>query len=82
MTGYGLLSLAYWYAMGFDGKKSWVAWLLAILYAFTDEYHQSFTPGRHPSLVDVLLFDGGGGALTLAATYWFRNHPEKKPGNA
>jgi VanZ family protein len=65
MTGYGLLAGAYWYGLGFDRKKGWLAWLLAVLYAATDEFHQSFTPGRHPSPVDVLLFDGGGAALAL-----------------
>ena len=70
MTGYGLLAGAYWYGLGFDRKKSWLAWLLAVLYATTDELHQSFTPGRHPSPVDVLLFDGGGAFLALAALNW------------
>jgi len=66
MVGYGLLAGAYWYGLGFDRKKGWLAWLLAVLYAATDEFHQSFTPGRHPSYIDVLLFDGGGAALALS----------------
>ena len=65
MTGYGLLALAYWYGLGFDWKKGWVAWILAVLYAASDEFHQSTTPGRHPSWVDVFLFDGGGAAIGL-----------------
>lgn len=72
MTGYGLLAGAYWYGLGFDRKKGWLAWLLAVLYAVTDELHQFFTPGRHSSPVDVLLFDGGGAALSLAVIYWIR----------
>ena len=67
MTGYGLLAAANWYGLGLDPKKSKLAWLLAVLYAATDEFHQAFTPGRHPSPVDVFLFDGGGAALALAA---------------
>jgi VanZ family protein len=67
MTGYGLLAWAYWYGLRFDRKKGWLAWLLAVLYAATDEFHQSSTPGRHPSPVDVLLFDGGGAAIALSA---------------
>ena len=63
MTGYGLLAVAYWYGLGFDRKKGWLAWLLAVLYAATDEFHQSFTPGRHASVDDVLLFDNGGAIL-------------------
>ncbi|MBI1854398.1 MAG: VanZ family protein, partial [Chloroflexi bacterium] len=33
--------------------------------ALTDEFHQSFVAGRHPSMVDVFLFDGGGAMLAL-----------------
>lgn len=70
MTGYGLLAGAYWYGLGFDRKKGRLAWFLAVLYAATDEFHQIFTPGRHPSPVDVLLFDGGGAFLALATLNW------------
>jgi len=78
MTGYGLLSVAYWYGLNFDKKKGWWAWLLAVLYAASDEFHQSFTPGRHPSFVDIFLFDGGGAALALSAlTGWFWMRKQK-----
>jgi VanZ family protein len=68
MTGYALLALSYWYALGFDPRKIGVAWLLAIGYALTDEFHQSFVPGRTPSYVDVFVFDGIGAALALLVT--------------
>ncbi len=77
MAGYGLLAGAYWYGLGFDRKKSWLAWALAVLYAATDEFHQSFTPGRHPSPLDVLLFDGGGAALALSLIAWLRKFKGK-----
>lgn len=67
MLGYGLLALSYWRGLRFDRKYIWLAWLLCIAYAVTDEFHQSFTPGRHPSLVDVFGFDGIGAAITLWA---------------
>ena len=67
MLGYGLLALAYWYGLRFDKHLWWLALLLALLYAISDEYHQSFVPGRHPSWVDVAVFDGGGASLTLLA---------------
>ncbi|GAB4502058.1 MAG: hypothetical protein Fur0035_16040 [Anaerolineales bacterium] len=70
MTGYGLLALAYWLGLsgggGIKKRHLILAWLMALLYALTDEFHQSFTPGRHPALLDVFLFDGGGAALALA----------------
>lgn len=41
-----------------------LAWLLAALYATTDEAHQHFVPGRHATLTDWLI-DGAGAALGL-----------------
>lgn len=67
MLGYGFLALAFWYGLRFDKHLWWLALLLALLYAVSDEYHQSFVPGRHPSWVDVVVFDGGGASLTLLA---------------
>ena len=66
MTGYGLLAASYLYAFNRRDRKSfYLAWLLAVLYAFTDEYHQSFIPSRHPSIWDVILFDNFGAILAL-----------------
>jgi VanZ family protein len=59
MLGYGLLALAYWLGIR-EERKWWLAILLAIVYALSDEYHQSFVPGRHPSLVDALVIDAAG----------------------
>ena len=67
MIGYSLLALSYWYALGMDDKRHWLVWLLAMLYAATDEYHQSFVPGRHPSVWDVVIFDNIG---VLVALWW------------
>jgi VanZ family protein len=69
MLGYGLLALAYWYGFDFAPGRWRYAFLLALLFAVTDEFHQSFTPGRHPSWVDVFGFDGGGAAIALGLTY-------------
>lgn len=65
MIGYALLAAFYWRALRWEGERAWQAWLLAVLYATTDEFHQAFVPGRHPSAVDVLLFDGTGAAIGL-----------------
>lgn len=77
---YGLLALAFHFAFRFEPRYRWAAWLLAILYAATDEFHQSFVPGRHPSLVDVLLFDniGAAAALWLYSTFMGSNEKEIK----
>lgn len=65
MLGYGLLALSYWNAFSWSKQRRPFAWLLAVLYAMTDEYHQSFTAGRHPSVWDVLIFDNLGALITL-----------------
>lgn len=73
MTGYALLLLAYWYGLGCHPRRGGLAWLLALAYAFTDEFHQSFTPGRNASLTDVLLFDNLGALLGWGAGWlWLR----------
>lgn len=61
--GYGLLATAYLRGMG--GKRPWLAWLMAVAYAATDEFHQSFVPGRNASPWDVLIFDNLGALAGL-----------------
>ncbi|PLS04277.1 VanZ family protein [Neobacillus cucumis] len=46
------------------------SWILTVVYAMTDEYHQSFMPGRTASIKDVFLFDGVGAFLVLLLTYF------------
>lgn len=67
--GYGLLGLSY--LRGLKGKsedvsKRWffITWTMAVLFSTTDEFHQSFVPGRHPALTDVMI-DAFGAALAL-----------------
>ena len=42
-----------------------VAWLIAVAYAITDEWHQSFVPDRDSDPVDVLV-DSVGAAAAVA----------------
>lgn len=74
MIGYGLLAFLYWRAFDFRPQKRWLAWLLILLYAATDEFHQSFVPGRHPSVFDILIFDNSGALISL----WLANLYEKR----
>ena len=45
--GYALLALTYWRGFDFARGKKWVAWILAVCFAITDEFHQTYVPGRH-----------------------------------
>jgi len=65
VIGYALLALSYWYALGMAKSRRWLVWLFLILYALTDEYHQAFVSGRHPSIWDVLIFDNIGAVIAL-----------------
>lgn len=67
--GYGLLALSYLRALPNRNYK--LAWLLAVLYSLTDEFHQSFVPGRRASLVDVFVFDNLGAMIALSLHYRF-----------
>ncbi len=68
---FGLAAAAYW---GLQGRKlRGVPWgrvalgsfLFALQVAFTDEFVQSFTPGRMDSVYDVLLDAAGAGTALL-----------------
>jgi VanZ family protein len=47
-----------------DKHAWWQSWLIAVVYAATDEFHQSFTPGRTPRVTDVMI-DAVGAAMGM-----------------
>lgn len=50
---------------GVRGSRSAIgAFIIAVLYAASDEYHQSFVPGRGPSVMDVFI-DSAGAAVGI-----------------
>jgi VanZ family protein len=51
--GYLLLGRACLHGFRPGKKAPWLAWGLCIVYAITDEIHQSFVPGRSPRVLDV-----------------------------
>ena len=71
VTGYALLALSFWYALEWKRDRRWLAWLLAILYALTDEFHQTFVAGRHPAIWDVVIFDNLGALISLWLVNWW-----------
>jgi VanZ family protein len=61
MTEYAILAVLLRRATGSPG---W-AFVIAVAYAATDEFHQTFVPGRHGSPVDVGI-DAIGALIGLA----------------
>ena len=67
-SGYAALALLVWRALEWRWR-AWIwAWLVAVLYAVSDEYHQSFVANRHPQATDVLI-DACGAALALLVAW-------------
>lgn len=67
--GYGLLAISYAWALVGSGLRRAVplALFLTLLYAISDEWHQTFVPNRHGSLTDVIIdFCGAVIALSLS----------------
>jgi hypothetical protein len=68
MMGYALLAPAYLHGIGKKGTTEFaLAWILALMYAVTDETHQAFIPGRSSAIIDVGI-DGIGALAGLSAS--------------
>ena len=76
MTEYSVLFWCYLYALKKEEVKrpALTALMLSALYAATDEWHQSFTEGRGPSIVDVGIDTVGAVLGWLGSTLfsWIR----------
>jgi VanZ family protein len=46
-------------------RRALACFAVLLAFAFSDEWHQSFVPGRAARLTDVLIFDAGGGLAGL-----------------
>lgn len=54
VLGYGLLTLTLFRAVYQDKPKlQWIIFLVVLVFALSDEFHQSFVPGRNASFVDI-----------------------------
>jgi VanZ family protein len=70
VTVYAILAGLLYAAVPHAGaKRAPTAWLATALYAASDEWHQSFVPGRGPSLSDVLL-DSTAALVALLVIRW------------
>jgi VanZ family protein len=74
MFVFGVLAVLLWRALASSAVRHamvW-SWALTVAYAATDEFHQAFTAGRHPSPVDVGIDSVGALLFLLALTLWLR----------
>jgi hypothetical protein len=72
---FGILALLLWRALA--GTTAWRrpwawAFALTLLYAASDEFHQGFVAGRHPSATDVAI-DATGSLIALVAVGLIRS---------
>lgn len=72
VVGYGVLALLFERALALPRSGKRLALLLTVLYGLSDEFHQSFTPGRLPDPGDLVAnVLGAIAALWLARRdYW------------
>ena len=83
VTEYGVLAFLLWRAIPSTGSgrrskgRGWPAlssfggaFVLSLLYAVSDEFHQTFVPGRNGALTDV-GFDAVGALFALGLAWWF-----------
>ena len=72
-VAYAILAYLDWRALQqepyFEGRSIKWAWLLAVFYALTDEFHQGFTPERHFTVTDVMI-DASGATMAMLLVWW------------
>jgi VanZ family protein len=70
---YLVLGVLAWWALGLITVSGWrravLAVIVALAYGATDEWHQSFVPGRNPDVVDLLV-DGIGATCGMLLVAW------------
>ena len=74
MFVFGVLAVLVWRALTPSVVRHamvW-SWVLTAGYAASDEFHQSFTAGRHPSPVDVGIDSFGALLFLVALALWLR----------
>ncbi|MFL5804169.1 MAG: VanZ family protein [Roseiflexaceae bacterium] len=67
-TVFGALAVLIWRALAWRPRGWLWAWPLTVLYACSDEWHQSFVAGRHPQVTDVII-DACGAATALLVAW-------------
>jgi VanZ family protein len=78
VTGYALLTALWWWALrGITARPLLIAVGIALVYACTDEFHQSFVHGRTGTPVDVGI-DAIGMAIAALMIVWWRGRAKRE----
>ena len=78
VSGYALLTTLWWWALrGVTARPLLIAVCIALAYACTDEFHQSFVHGRTGTPVDVGI-DAIGMAIAAAVIVWWRGRAKRE----
>jgi VanZ family protein len=64
---YGVLYLLLWQALDRRRPFAALAWTLTVLYAASDEFHQTFVPGRNGRWIDVVIDSVGASVAAFVA---------------
>lgn len=72
-VAFGVLAILFAWALSGSGvAHPWSrSFVLVLLYALSDEFHQSFVPGRHPDTLDIAT-DALGAACALLLLRYLR----------
>jgi VanZ family protein len=81
MLVFGVLSVLLWRALVSAGVGRAIvsSWVLTVAYAASDEFHQSFTQGRHPSPLDVAIDATGALVALCLLVIWIRGSRRRSP---
>lgn len=78
LGAYFVLAICLWWALGFvrvePTTRLWLAFAGSVLYGISDEWHQSFVPGRVPDWRDVLTDAIGAAIALLLVARFARRH--------
>ncbi len=73
MLEYGILYLTFHRAL----KKNIIAFVLTVIFAASDEFHQTFVPGRTGKVQDLLIDTAGAGIMSLFIWKYYQYLPIK-----
>jgi VanZ family protein len=78
VSGYAFLTALWWWALrGVTARPVLIAVCIALAYACTDEFHQSFVHGRTGTPVDVGI-DAIGMAIAASVIVWWRGRAKRE----